>query len=458
MRPVYSKDPRTERSLGHAVKDGVAFSVMTGGGESYFSAFALFFKATTVDVGILSTLPMLVGSFTQLLSVLLGRRHLSRRTLMLTGAITQTLIWIPLVFLPFLFPEHALPVLLGCLIAYYAAGSLVTPQWTSLMGDLVPERKRGRYFGRRSRLASVTNFAALACAGMALHAFAESGFPTSGFFVIFGVAALARAASAYHIGHLHDPGQDPWSGSSARPFARRTFVRFSLFYGLMQFGVGIGGPFFAVYMLRDLQLSYLVYMTLLAASVLAQFLTLNAWGRISDTWGSRRVLRVTGVLMPLIPIAWLFGSDFTYLLAVQAFSGAVWAGFTLAAGNTAYDLLPPERRAVGIAGHNIGTNIGLFAGALVGAWLGQAEWVPAPGGLLTVFLVSGLVRLAVALVFLPRMVDTENDRQVTFARLLFRATGSRRLLRLLRQRRPSRPQPVPETAPLSTATHTLPLA
>ena len=48
--PRYSKDPRTEQSLRHSVRDGVAYSVMAGAGEHYLSAYALFLKATTAQI------------------------------------------------------------------------------------------------------------------------------------------------------------------------------------------------------------------------------------------------------------------------------------------------------------------------------------------------------------------------------------------------------------------------
>ena len=45
MSRGFTKDPKINSALRHSVKDGVAYSVMTGAGETYFSAFALFLKA-----------------------------------------------------------------------------------------------------------------------------------------------------------------------------------------------------------------------------------------------------------------------------------------------------------------------------------------------------------------------------------------------------------------------------
>ena len=68
MSVRYSKDPQVDRTLRHSVHDGVAYSVMSGGGETYLSAFALFMKATAPQVALFATLPPLSGSLAQLLS------------------------------------------------------------------------------------------------------------------------------------------------------------------------------------------------------------------------------------------------------------------------------------------------------------------------------------------------------------------------------------------------------
>ena len=54
-----------DRSLRHSIYDGMAYSVMTRATESYVSAFALWLRATTAQVGLLATLPPLLASFAQ---------------------------------------------------------------------------------------------------------------------------------------------------------------------------------------------------------------------------------------------------------------------------------------------------------------------------------------------------------------------------------------------------------
>jgi MFS family permease len=210
------------------------------------------------------------------------------------------------------------------------------------------------------------------------------------------------------------------------------FLHFSLFFACMQCAVAIASPFFTLYMLRDLGYSYAQFMAASASTVIMQILTLNSWGRISDLFGNRLVLVVTGWLIPIVPALWLFSTNFWYLLAVQALGGLAWAGFSLSAGNFLYDLRPGPRLARDMAVHNVLASIGIFAGALLGGYM--ATHLPDAGitiagvsphwefALLAVFGVSALARLAVAGIFLPRLKEVRQVRELSISALVFRVT------------------------------------
>ena len=194
----------------------------------------------------------------------------------------------------------------------------------------------------------------------------------------------------------------------------------------------MAAPFFAVYMLRDLQFSYLRFMATTAMAVLVQFLTLNTWGRISDVFGNRLILITTGSIIPVLPALWLVSDNFWYLLAVQIVSGLNWAGFSLSAGNFLYELVPSERRSRYMAFHNVLTAFAVFGGGMLGALsigaLSQHSealgWLWSGGSvLLGVFALSALLRGLVALWFLPRLEEAKIPRRRMSPRqLMFRVT------------------------------------
>lgn len=456
MARRYSRDPDVDRSLRHSVRDGVASSVQSGAGENYFNAFAVHLKATTPQIALLASLPPLAGSLAQLLSAWLGQRIGNRRDLILLGVRLQLFMWLPIVVLPLLFPEQAVTLFVICIVLYHGAANLAAPQWSSLMGELVPERKRGRYFALRNRLGSITSFLALIAAGLVLHLFDGAGLAFWGFVLIFLAASAGRVVSLWHLAQMHDPPAKAHPADSTpdaawwRRLQRSPFARFSLFFALMQLSVAIASPFFTVYMLRDLHFSYFQFTVNTAASVLMQVLSLNTWGRWCDRYGNRRVLVLAGSLIPLLPVFWLMTTDPWLLLLVQGFGGASWAGFSLAAANYLYELTPSHRRVGYLARHNVLANGGVLIGALSGAWLAATltsdfafgdYHVALPSPLLWVFFISFLARFAVAATLLPRLCEVRPGRRMEWQRLLPRlarapsisslATAARLRLRLI---------------------------
>jgi ATP/ADP translocase len=116
----------------------------------------------------------------------------------------QGMAWFPLVLLPLLWSGHAIPILIASVVLYNACSNLIQLRWGSLMRDLVPDTRRGRYFGHRMRIVSLTTCIALVCAG-SLAAFNRSGTTLAGIPIVFTISAGARFVSVYYLGRMHDP-------------------------------------------------------------------------------------------------------------------------------------------------------------------------------------------------------------------------------------------------------------
>lgn len=396
---------------------------MRGAGESYFSAYALYLNATAGQVGLLATLPALLGSFAQLVAAWWAERRGQRLPLIVAGLAAQGLLWVPVILFPLLCPQHAVAILLVALTFYYGANHFANPLWHSLMGDLVPEDMRGRYFGERSRLMNLANFVALVSAGLVLRFAKMHGDTGAGFATIFAIAMGARALSVYKVrkvveralpaGRLSLHPRSLW-----RELKGSQFARFGVFTAVMSFSAGIAGPFYAVYMLRDLHFSYVQFMATQAIVVVSQVGTLLLWGRIADRFGNRFVLAITGSIIPVTPLLWLLTTQFGAILLIQLLNGIAWAGFNLSAGNFVYDAVPRERRSLYNAIHNVLTAFALVAGASLGGFL-ESHVAPTirvfgfglGNSFLWIFLISGLARLNTALGFIPLLRELRASAQ-----------------------------------------------
>jgi MFS family permease len=408
---------------------------MFGAGESYLQAFAVFLKASTAQITLLTALPSLFGSAAQLASAWAAGYAVRRKALIAAGVLLQSAAWLPIIALAFVPAESSVALLIAAVALYYIGGQFAAPPWSSLISDLVPERRRGRFFGRRSQLMSIMTFASLAGAGIALEFFAQRELARWGFAAVFTLALAARLFSFTQLMRMHEPPARlapftlPPLGGLLRRMRGSDFMRFALFVGFMNFAVAIASPFFTLYMLRDLHFSYVQFTAATAFSVLMQFASLNMWGRFSDVFGNLRVVQVTCIVFPALPVLWVLFPNFWAILAIQLLGGITWAGFGLAAGNFLYDIVPPERRAAYSAVHQTLSNTAVFAGALTGGLLAThapheiqlaGYTIVFTSGLWLALCASGLARAAVIAVFLPRLRETRLVRPISRTELAIR--------------------------------------
>ncbi|MHB8481198.1 MAG: MFS transporter [Nitrospiria bacterium] len=417
---MYKKDDSgSEKSLSYGIKDGAFYSLMTGIGESYLIPFALFLKASSTQVGLIVSLPQLFGAFFQLFSVYLLSRLNNRKQLILSGVGLQALSWLPLLWIPLFNPEHAVFYLgLGASL-YFILGNLASPPWNSLMGDMVPSFQRGNYFGRRTKVMSLCSFAGLCIAGVALHFTQKAGSPAAGFILIFMAATFFRLVSFYYLRKMEEPAPSSpiekfYLLNFYRHLKHSNFLRFVVFAALISFSVQFAAPFFAVYMLHDLHFTYLQYMSVAGMAILSQYLTFLYWGNFSDRFGNRMVLKITGLMLPVLPVLWLFSTKFFYILTIQILSGFVWAGFSLSISIFIFDAVSSEKRAVCIAVYSTLNALGIFFGALTGGLFSRVfpvsfnlfHWnFHLKSNLMFLFLISGILRLIVYLTFLPKVQE-----------------------------------------------------
>jgi MFS family permease len=422
-------DDRVRRSLKYSILDGAFSASMIGFGESFFVAFAVFLRATNIHIGLLSSLPQALGSLLQFFSDSLIRLFGSRKRLVACAALLQALMYIPIA-LEFFFGEFRVLHLIVFASIYWIFGMILSPAWNSWMGDLTDERRRGGYFGKRNKITGFSSFVSFLIAGYILERFSGSAATEyAGFAAIFAIAFSARVASFVFLTKKYEPPHEfrPEAGFSFVDFIRqarfRNYGLFTLYLSLMNFSIYLVAPFFTPYMLNDLKLDYMTFSIINAAAIIAKLLSTPIWGRASDQFGARKVLSLTGFLMPVIPLLWAFSGDVAYLVLIQVYSGFIWGGFEISSFSFIFDTTSPQKRATCVAYYNVLNGMALFSGAMAGSLIARYNNVFWSKYVL-LFIVSTLLRYAVSFALLPRLREVRIVEAIPYHALFFKVIST----------------------------------
>jgi MFS family permease len=379
-----------------------------------------------------------------LISVKLSHWFPNRVSQVFWGVVGQSVSWIPILALPLLWPDQGPWLLIAAVAVYFTFSHFTSPAWNSLITDLLAPNERGMYFARRAQTIAMTSFLALCLGGALLSFFERQQLLWVGFVVMFLIAGLCRSASALLLLKvrslpLHEPSSNP-TGFLVffRNDMSKNFRHFLLFSGLMHSAVLVGGPYFVIYLLQDLHLAHWQYGTWLAAGIIGQFMTLPAWGRFSDRFGNKALLSFTGLLVAFLPMLYLCGATWPFLVTVNFFGGVVWAGLGLGLNNYVFDAVQPADRTKAVAVSSIVNAIGWTMGTVIGSCLISTvpsklqigAWILEPASNLPfIFFLSGLLRLIVSATLLKTFQEPRKVEHRAHHRLLWELP----LLKSLRQ-------------------------
>lgn len=407
---------------------------MVGIAELYIPAFVEALGLGPVAVGLVATIPMCLGAWAQLKGPVLLRRLNSFPKFVALTAYVQGAMYVPLAAIaltahwsvPYL-REHQAVWVLGVVIfllvsVYYAAGLGCSPAWTALTGAIIPARIRHNYFARRLRYLQGAQLVAILAhgtimtlaAGRASERAAEIAAgrvnpAVAGFAIVFVLAAVFRAGSAWYLSRYSEPRHSPREESNIPIGAFLARLRhgrdgrFVLFAGAMNAASLIANPFFNPFMLDQLRLRERVlsegtgsigsaYAFFLAATYLGRVLVLPRLGRYAQRRGAFRVLITGSFAIIGVPLLWLVTENLWVLLAFQLLIGAAQATFEYAASMMFYEAVHARERTSVVTHYTFLNEAFKSSGSLLGAGLLRAGGADA-GAYTLVFCVSAGARV-----------------------------------------------------------------
>ncbi len=409
-----SLSTQTKHNLYWFFFDGLFSSASENIVITYVTLYILALGATRAQVGLMSSFSSLCSALLLLPGAILVERYGHRKeiTMAFAGGVARLAI-LALALLPFIFGGQTIIwVAIALSVTHDSFGNLAFPAWVSVTADIVPMEGRGRFFGSRNFIMGVTGMLAILLVGELI---TRTSIPL-GYQIALGLAFILGLASTFSFGHLGDPRGNFSPVAKAGSFSWRTvvgdmqdhpvFLALALVMAFWNFSLNIASPFFNVYMVQNLKFTASMVGIVSIVSSVAGLLIQHRVGRLSDRLGPHRVQLISMFLIPCLPFAWMFVTQFWHVIVLNSFSGILWGAFNLVSFNFLLSLTPDAQRARFSAFYQILVMLALAGGAAFGAWVVTA-W-----GYRAIFLCSAVGRMAAAILFV-RFVPSMSENAKT---------------------------------------------
>lgn len=358
---INNNEPLTEidyqKSRTYSIFEGsfarTIFNLTSG---AFLAGFAGYLGAGDSFNGIIAAIPVLAGVI-QLFSPIVFEKMEKRKHIVMLLCLIHRLLLGFMVFIPFIVKGQSARLAMVAAVYFisYLAVSFINPAASGWIIDLTPENIRGKYFGTRESymLGAATVFTLIM--GRVLDIYKDKGNEYGGFIVMFSFVIVLAVGNFVSFSLMKEkPVKINKTGLNLSkvitiPLKDKKFRKIVMLFIFWNIAVQIGGPFFAIYMVTGLKLSYTYIMAVVMIGTLTNTLLVRIWGRMADRKSWVFVIKLSILMLAFTHFVWLFINPSTSLIMVPLMNiagGAAWAGIGISAFNIQFIYSPEEGRTV----------------------------------------------------------------------------------------------------------------
>ncbi len=332
-------------------------------GGMFLIGFALQLGADNVQIGLMSTVPMLT-IVVQLLSAMIVERGVSRRRLTIGTSLMSVLGWGLIVALPYatrgMAEDLRISILIGIITVNTVFAYIAGNARSSWIGDLIPAKRWGHFFGRLIMYAGIIGALLAMIEGTFLDRLKKGGVEAFSwlflFGMVFGILNVLLFVPQADVPLLAHETRRRFRDMVRDTVANRMLMAVMLYAVILSLQA-IAGPFYATYVLRDLKMSFLSFGILGGVATVTVLLSSPFWGRIVDRYGCRPVLIAYTAYLAPTPLVWYWMTDpmrvYAVIIPMNLLNGFASSGVSVALSTLIYKVTPSAGRSVQLAVYSV---------------------------------------------------------------------------------------------------------
>lgn len=235
------------------------------------------------------------------------------------------------------------------------SGAFISVGWLNWIQHWVPSRIRGKYFGKRNRLLSITTMCLLIVSMILLEGRGDSIWPYQ---VIILLAVLMRFISCLFNHLIVSPSaeresliQKNWFHELAGLTRHRNFLIFVFFAAWVNFWMNMTSPFAPVFVYQYIGFTPFQFAILIISSTISGAFAMPIWGKLIDRFGGIPIISASLVLWQTQNYLWcILNPESSWLLYPMWFWGGLTSpGFILGSFTLLLKLIPKNMKMAGIS-------------------------------------------------------------------------------------------------------------
>ncbi|WP_310550591.1 MFS transporter [Paenibacillus glufosinatiresistens] len=373
------KGPSVHRkNLYMATWEGVPstiFQVLLQG--QFLTGFLLYLGATSGQIGFVLAITTL-ANIGQIAVAFFIQKLPSRKWALVTFIGLHRVLWISTGLIPLLLPQSywvAAFILLYSVAAFFGTAGGVL--WSSVIGDLVPARVRGRYFGIRNTLLNALGSLAMFGGGILLDRY-PGGHGFLILYIVVWVFALSNVVIFFFYPDVEfeKSEENRFWPMFKKPLNDAGFMRSTLFLAAWLLLQNLVIPLYSYVMLELLDINYKTLSLLNVTQTVCMMAGFYFWGNLNARHSNKKLLFWTLPVIALSSLTWGLLSALpmlAVLLAAHMIYGIGIGGFNQLAFNYMIGDTPKKERPMYMAVYSSLTGLAAFFGPLVGGQI--YEWI-----------------------------------------------------------------------------------